>query len=676
MDKTRAVSTQAFVTNGPERAEDLAADAVEAEPARLPLQGSLRPLGGIGPKTEARLAEHGIATLLDLLSFFPRRCRELAELPAPDEEHVGQLVRIAGVVRTARLAFLPGRRAMVTVVFDAPSGGAFECHFFNQPWLKNAYPAGQERAVEGTLQKKGKRYVMQAAKVLARSHAAHASVQLRYPELDGIAASKVQQWIAAALSRADWDAFAMPPLPAALSRFGFDSKSLFFAMHRPSDVAEHERARAHFAVREAVALFEKVAAARARRCGRMAETFAVDDAVEQRIRARLPFALTGEQDRAVRAIWSKLRGPSPMGVLLQGDVGTGKTAVAVAAALAVVARGAQVAFLAPTELLAEQHCRAVSAWLEGSDVRVHLLTGSLDARTRKVLAATMRQPGPRIWFGTHALFSDDSAFERLGLVIVDEQHRFGVGQRMQLVAKGRDPHVLVMTATPIPRTLALSLFGDLDIVSLRERPHGRPLPRAVHQPAEKWPRVVRSIECAVRRGGRVYVVCPAVGEDGEKGSAVRMHDALRAQFRCRLVHGRMAASEQQEAVAAFRRGDCDVLVGTTVLEVGVDVPEATRMVIVNADRFGLATLHQLRGRVGRGARVGLCIACGNLSERVAALTKSRDGFELAEIDLRLRGSGELLGTQQSGFSDLRALDPIEDLALLQEVRDAVSKEQS
>jgi ribonuclease T1 len=180
---------------------------------------------------------------------------------------------------------------------------------------------------------------MQAAKVLARGHAAHASVQLRYPDLDGIAASKVQQWIAAALSRADWDAFAMPSLPAGLSRFGFDAKSLFFAMHRPSDVAEHERARAHFAVREAVALFEKVAAARARRCGRMAETFAVDEAVEQRIRARLPFALTGEQDHAVRAIWSKLKGPSPMGVLLQGDVGTGKTAVAVAAALAVVAAG-------------------------------------------------------------------------------------------------------------------------------------------------------------------------------------------------------------------------------------------------------------------------------------------------------------------------------------------------
>jgi ATP-dependent DNA helicase RecG len=622
---------------------------VAAAPARIAPGAPVRELGGIGPKTAAKLAATGIATVLDLLATFAGRC----------------------VVKSARRVFLPGRRAMVTVVFDAAGGGAFDVLFFNQPWLKDAYSSGEARVVEGTLQKKGKRFVVHGGRVLPRGADAHGAVQLRYPEIDGVAATKLAHWIGSALDRVDWAAVRLAPLPTALRDLDFDARSLFFAMHRPANVAEHECARRRFAVAEAVAMFAKVAAARARREGRSAEPFAVDDAIRRRILARLPFALTDEQRAAAETIWHKLRGPSPMGALLQGDVGTGKTAVAVAAALAVVARGAQVAFLSPTELLAEQHCLAVSAWLEGSGVTTQLLTGSVDARARKQLAALMRQPAPRIWFGTHALFSDDVAFARLGLVVVDEQHRFGVEQRMRLVQKGEDPHVLVMTATPIPRTLALSLFGDLDLVSLRERPHGRPLPRAVHAPAEEWPRVVRSIARAVRRNGRVYVVCPAVGEEGKKGSAVRLFESLQGTFRCRLVHGRMSASEQQAALSAFRRGDCDVLVGTTVLEVGVDVPDATLMVVVQADRFGLATLHQLRGRVGRGARRGVCVLCGPKTDRVAAIASTTDGFELAEIDLRLRGIGELLGTQQSGFGDLRALDPVEDFDLLQRVRKSV-----
>ncbi len=646
--------------------------SAEAEPSRIALDGPLRPLGGVGPKTEERLQAVGIATVLDLLLRFPRRCRELVELEVPDAAHAGQLVRMRGVVTAARRVFLPGRRAMVTIAFRTESGAAFEAPFFNQPWLVRAYPVGSEKVVEGTLVQKGKRFSVQGARVLAADAAHKGAVQLRYAEIDGVAASRFQAWVDAALEHADWSSYSLPELPAELAEFGLDARALFFAMHRPKDLEEHERARRHFAVREAVALFAKVEAARSRRTQRRAEPFVVDAAIEARIRARLPFALTDEQDHAVRAMWRKLEGPAPMGVLLQGDVGTGKTAVAVAAALAVVARGAQAAFLLPTELLAEQHCRTVSLWLDGSGVSVQLLTGSLDARTRRTLAATMRQPGPRIWFGTHALLSDDAEFARLGLVVVDEQHRFGVGQRMQFVQKGDDPHVLVMTATPIPRTLALALFGDLDLVSLRQRPHGRPLPRAVHVPAAEWPRALRAIARAVRRKGRVYVVCPAVGEDSAKGSAVRVFEELKAQFRCRLVHGRMASSEQQDALSAFRRGDCDVLVGTTVLEVGVDVPQATLVVVVDADRFGLATLHQLRGRVGRGGRRGLCVLCGETTDRVQALTKTTDGFELAEVDLMLRGSGELLGTQQSGFSELCALDPIADRELLLRVRKAVA----
>jgi len=270
--------------------------------------------------------------------------------------------------------------------------------------------------------------------------------------------------------------------------------------------------------------------------------------------------------------------------------------------------------------------------------------------------------------------SESTSFHRLGLVVVDEQHRFGVAQRMQLVRKGADPHVLVMTATPIPRTLTLTMFGDLDALVLRERPPGRRLVRAHFLPQARWPRALRSVEGAVARGEGVFVVCPAVGEEGEKGGAVRMHATLAPRFRCGLVHGRMPAQERQAVLDAFRRREFDVLVGTTVLEVGVDVPHATLMVVAGADRFGLATLHQLRGRVGRGTRRGLCIVCGEDSPRLRALCSTTDGFVLAEQDLRIRGSGELLGTAQSGFSELRALDPVEDLELLSRARQAVKDE--
>ncbi len=659
-------------TTQPER------EACDPAPGLLGPDRPLRGLFGIGPKTAERLQQQGIATLLDLLSLFPTRGVPLVELAAPCASAVGQFVRLRGTVASARLAWLPGRRAMVTVQFVGDGGAAFSAPFFNQPWLKNAYPVGQTRTVEGQLLQKGRRFVVQGAKVAPADAAPTGAVQLRYRELDGIAAPRLRRLLEQGLAAADWAAFArhVPPLPAGLHEFDATARELFFAMHQPVDHGQHERARRSLAVREATTLLREVALRKSARQRRQAESFPVDERLTARILGRLPFALSPDQLQAVRELWRLLAGPAPMGALLQGDVGAGKTAVAAAAALAVLAKGAQVAFLAPTEVLAEQHCRVVSGWLEGAAVSVQLLVGSLDARRRKVLQAQMRQPGPRLWFGTHALLSEGVEFARLGLVVVDEQHRFGVEQRERLVHKGADPHVLCLSATPIPQTLALSWFGDLDLVSLRQRPSARALPKAVHVPAAEWRRVVRAIARAARRGGACYVVCPTIGAPDEKGSAMRAFELLRQDFSCRLVHGRMAAKEQRDAIAAFRRGDCDVLVGTTVLEVGVDVERATLMVIVQPERFGLSTLHQLRGRVGRGARRGLCIACGERTERVQALCRSADGFALAEQDLLLRGAGELLGTQQSGFASLRALDLAADRDLLLQVRDAVAQEQA
>jgi ATP-dependent DNA helicase RecG len=620
---------------------------------------------GIGPASVGRLAAAGIHTVLDLVAFFPRRCRPLRELPAPEEAAAGELVRLCGAVHAVRSAWLPGGRAMTTVVFACDDGSRFEAMFFNQPWLKKNYPVGQRRSVEGVLQPKGKRFLLQQAKVLPLTAAPSGEVQLRYADIDGVSGARLQQWLATALQRIDWAAIALPPLPAGLAEFDHAPAELMRAMHRPADLAEHERARRHFAVREAVQLFAAVEKARRARAERPCAAYPVDAALAARITARIPLQLTADQQQALAAIWGKLAGPSAMGVLLQGDVGTGKTAVAIGAALAVLAKGDTVAFLAPTELLAEQHHQSVRRWLQGTGVHVTLRTAATKAEALPTL-------GPRLVFGTHALLSGGLDLPRLRLVVVDEQHRFGVGQRMQLVHKGDNPHVLVMTATPIPRTLALALFGDLDVVTLRQRPPGRSPVRAVHVPTTDWPRAVRSIARAVRRGGRVFVVCPAVGEDGEKGGVVRVHEALAGRFRCGLVHGRLPTAERQRVLQCFRDGVLDVLVGTTVLEVGVDVPDATLVLVVAADRFGIATLHQLRGRVGRGRRRGLCLLCGPKSERVAAVCRTTDGFELAEADLALRGSGELLGTQQSGFADLRALDPVDDLQLLLRVRKAVA----
>lgn len=621
---------------------------------------------GVGPTTATRLSQAGVATVFDLALLFPRRYRSLRELASPDESAIGELVRMTAEVRSTGMQWLPGRRSMVTVSFACDDGASFQASFFNQPWLKKSYPTGQRRQVEGKLEKKGKRYRLTAAKVLPVGSSSDGEVQLRYPEVDGVSSPRLQKWIALVLEQLSWQQVMLPELPRGLSDLDQTPRELLLAMHRPRNVAEHEAARRHFAVREAMALFEAVEKARRARAQRPAAAFAVDGQLAERILQRIPFALTEDQLQATAALWRKLSGPGAMGVLLQGDVGTGKTAVAIAAGMAVCAKDGLLAFLAPTELLAEQHHESVSKWLKGSGVQVVLCTAS---HRRSV-----PESGPRIVFGTHALMSSDVELPGLAMVVVDEQHRFGVQQRMQLVHKGDNPHVLVMTATPIPRTLALVLFGDLDVVSLKARPPGRRAVRAFHLAGDRWSRAMRSIARAVRRGGRVFVVCPAVGEEGEKGGVVRVHEALRAKFRCGFVHGRVKTSERQRALALFREGIVDVLVGTTVLEVGVDVPEATLVVVVSADRFGIATLHQLRGRVGRSQRRGIALLCGPKTERVAAVCATTDGYELAERDLALRGSGELLGAQQSGFSDLRALDPIEDLDVLRRVREAVRQQ--
>ncbi len=654
---------------------------------RLPPNAPVTALKGVGEATAEMLRGHGLATLQDLAFCFPHRAEPVVDCAFPTTEVLGQRVRLRGVVRTARNRWLPGRRSMTTIRFavdgeartaEAPtpeesgSSADVDVAFFNQPWLARNVEVGSERSFEGVLDQHRERWKLVSPRILSIDEDGPAGpVSLVHADREGLSSKRIRSLVEQAFAHIDRNALQLPWLPPDVEHGFATPADAVHAMHAPETVEEHEDARRLFARAEAAELFMRVERARASRQTWRAHPCPTNAEVRARIFARLPFQLTADQAAAVDVLFEQLCGPAPCGVLLQGDVGTGKTAVALCAALAVIAHRQQVAFLAPTELLAEQHAEAIGRTLAATQVRCSVLTGSMKAKTRREAELAIANGEVDLVFGTHALFSSGTEFSSLGLVVIDEQHRFGVDQRAELVRKGRAPHVLVMTATPIPRTAAWAMFGDLDTLTLRTRPGGHQPPRAMHLPKGQWARVLRTIARHLVRDERVFVVCPLVGEEGEKGGAVALHESLRKAFRCGLVHGRLSGEERRATTQAFREGQLDVLIGTTVLEVGIDVPAATLMVVVKPERFGLATLHQLRGRVGRGAKRGVCLLVGEHNARVQAMCQTTDGFELAETDLWLRGSGELFGTKQSGTGELRAFNPMQDRDLLLGVRDAV-----
>jgi ATP-dependent DNA helicase RecG len=413
--------------------------------------------------------------------------------------------------------------------------------------------------------------------------------------------------------------------------------------------------------------------------------------LQTRLLAALPFSLTGAQRRVLDEVERDLTASTPMARLVQGDVGCGKTVVAAAAAARAIGSGAQVAFMAPTELLAEQHARSLMSWFDPLGVTVSLLTGSQPARTRRAALQAFATGSAQLCVGTHALFQQQVRFSHLGLAIIDEQHRFGVQQRLQLASKGADisaaertPHQLIMSATPIPRTLAMTLYADLDVSIVDELPPGRTPVRTVVLPEEKRAAIVARIDEACRSGRQAYWVCPLIEESEElaasaaEETATALAEALPAQ-RVELLHGRMPSKQKDHIMQRFAAGEVQLLVATTVIEVGVDVPNASLMVIENAERMGLAQLHQLRGRVGRGVHQSSCVLLyrSPLSPmaraRLAAIRDSNDGFRIARADLELRGPGELLGRRQTGLAQLRVADLSRDADMLDEVRAAAAQ---
>jgi ATP-dependent DNA helicase RecG len=451
-------------------------------------------------------------------------------------------------------------------------------------------------------------------------------------------------------------------------------------IHNPADVSEGNKARKRMVYEELFLFQIKLQAYRAMNKSRadgIAHT--VDsEAVRGFVRA-LPFQLTDSQKKVVAEILEDLRKPFCMNRLLQGDVGAGKTVVAAISLYAVVKAGSQGALMVPTEILAEQHKRSLERLFEPYGIQVGLLTGSLTERKRRELLASLQMGLIDILVGTHALIQEDVFFRKLGLVVTDEQHRFGVNQRSILRRKGMTPDVLTMTATPIPRTLAITAFGDMDVSTLRELPKGRKPIKTYAVKHDMLERVLGFIDREAKAGRQAYVICPLI-EESEKldvQNAIDVHAQLTHHFpslRVGLLHGRMSAAEKEEIMTAFGANELQVLVSTTVIEVGVDVPNATLMVVYDADRFGLSQLHQLRGRVGRGEHQSFCVLLADPKtevgkERMRAMVETNDGFEIARRDLELRGPGDFFGTKQSGVPEFRVADMMADFETLELARD-------
>jgi ATP-dependent DNA helicase RecG len=460
-------------------------------------------------------------------------------------------------------------------------------------------------------------------------------------------------------------------------------KQAIYHIHHPADLTEGKRARARIVYEEFFFFQLKIQAYRAlSRSKAEGAAFAVDlPAVRAFVRA-LPFVLTDSQKNVIAEIMHDLQLPFSMNRLLQGDVGSGKTIVAAVALFAVIISGAQGALMVPTEILAEQHYRSFTRLLEPYEIKVGLLTGSLTERVRREIIASLQTGELHLVIGTHALIQEDVYFHNLGLVVIDEQHRFGVQQRSILRRKGLQPDVLTMTATPIPRTLAITAYGDMDVSSLRELPKGRKPIRTYAVNHNMLERILGFISREVLAGRQAYLICPLI-EESEKvdvQNALDLHAQLThhfPNFRVGLLHGRLPTAEKDHVMREFSENKTHVLVSTTVIEVGVDVPNATIMVIYDAQRFGLSQLHQLRGRVGRGEHASYCILIAEAKnevskERLKVMTETNDGFEIARRDLELRGPGDYFGTKQSGLPEFRLADLVSDFEALEIARDDVA----
>jgi ATP-dependent DNA helicase RecG len=653
---------------------------------RLRLDTPVTYLKGVGPARAEALRRLGVLTAGDLLYHIPHRYEDASTIASIASLEPGMQGTVVGqVISKGVLPTRKGLRIFQAVLKD--DSGMIEVSWPGQPFLDRTISKGDVLLVSGSVrffhgrQLQPREFVNLGDEEDAIAEGMVLSV---YPATEGLSFKVIRGIIDAHLD--ELLALVTEYLPPDVLR-GAAVPAIRDALrmvHRPTSLGEAMEGRARLAFEELlfVQLLQQRAKALAREV-RRGIRFENRRQLTTRLREALPFTLTGAQTRVLREIFADMCSDRRMQRLLQGDVGSGKTIVALFSALLAMENGFQAAIMAPTELLAEQHARSMTRLLEPLDVAPVLVTGGLRAKARRDVAARLAEPAPLLVVGTHALVQEATAFGKLGLAVVDEQHRFGVEQRKALGAKGEAPDVLLMTATPIPRSLALTLYGDLDLSIIDERPPGRLAITTALRPEAARERVLQFVDREVAKGRQAYVVYPVI-EESEKTdlkAATTMYEVLAGgafkDRRVALLHGRIPAEERDAIMRRFRDGQLDVLVATTVIEVGIDVANATVMLIEHPERFGLSQLHQLRGRVGRGAEASYCILLGDVSpetkQRLDVFVGSDDGFEIAREDLRLRGMGDLFGERQSGVATFRVADPLRDELLNETARDAADR---
>ncbi|WP_020615351.1 ATP-dependent DNA helicase RecG [Paenibacillus daejeonensis] len=643
----------------------------------------LRQIKGVSAQKEQELHAFGIHSAMDLLEYYPFRYEDYRIRNLTEVKH-GERITIQGTVTGVPVLQRYGRTKSRLTCKVTVDQWLVTCVWFNRQFLKDQLTTGRELIVTGKWDQGRMHLTVTDSEFADKESGRTGTLQPVY----SVGGSITQKWIRKTIAQAlvQYGAMIEEVLPGVL----LDRHSLMprreaiMRIHHPEDSEEGRAARKRLVYEELFLFQLKLHAFRSVNRERQdGVAHVIDNGTVLELAQSLPFELTDAQKKVINEIVHDMRQPYSMNRLLQGDVGSGKTVVAAIALYAAVKSGYQGALMVPTEILAEQHTRSLQRLFEPFGLQVDALTGGMKERKRRDVLAGLQMGVIDILIGTHALIQDGVDFRELGLVVIDEQHRFGVNQRSILRRKGMQPDVLTMTATPIPRTLAITAFGDMDISTIRERPKGRKPIKTYWVKHEMMDRILGFIRREVAAGRQAYVICPLI-EESEKldvQNAIDLHIQMQQAFpdlRVDLLHGRMTAAEKEQTMTAYSAGETHVLVSTTVIEVGVDVPNASLMIIMDAERFGLSQLHQLRGRVGRSDHQSYCVLVADPKsetgqERMKVMTETDDGFEVARRDLDLRGPGDFFGTKQSGLPEFRLADMVSDYGVLETARDDASE---